>query len=196
MLTTLAWTALGFLSGALPFSVWIGRVALRTDIRAHGDGNPGATNVFRAGGKAWGVLAVVLDYLKAAVPVGAANLMAGIEGPALVAVALAPILGHAFSPFLGFRGGKALAATFGTWTGLTLWVVPVPLGALFALWRAVLSVDGWAVLAAMLCLLPLLFILGDSVLPAVWTGNTALLVWRHRTDLAHPPRLRRSRPLA
>lgn len=191
MLNAIAWISSGFLAGSLPFSVWIGRLALRTDIRRFGDGNPGATNVFRAGGKGWGALAVALDFLKAAVPVGLATFAGDVDGWKLVCVGLAPVAGHAFSPFLRFRGGKALAATFGTWTGLTLWVVPVPLGALVAAWRSVLTVDGWAVLAAMLCLLPLLVLLGDPILFVVWAGNTTLLVWKHRADLACRPHMRR-----
>lgn len=188
----LAWTAAAFLAGSLPFSVWIGWLALRTDIRGYGDGNPGATNVFRAGGRTWGALAIVLDFLKAALPVGLARFAAGLDGWPLAAVALAPIAGHAFSPFLGFHGGKALASTFGVWTGLTLWLAPTLLGLLFALWYLLLVVEGWAVIAAMLCLLPVLLVLDDPVLVVVWTGNVALLAWKHRADLARRPRLRLS----
>lgn len=54
------WAALAFVSGSLPFSVWIGRWGLRRDIRGVGDSNPGATNVFRAGGKGLGALALIL----------------------------------------------------------------------------------------------------------------------------------------
>lgn len=186
----LAWIVLAFLLGSLPFSVWIGRLALREDIRVYGDGNPGATNVFRAGGPVWGVLAIVLDFLKAAIPVGLARFAAGLEGWVMAVVALAPLAGHAFSPFLGFRGGKALASTVGTWTGLTLWLAPVVLGLFFGIWHAVLAVDGWAVIASMLCLLPVLLILSDPMLVAVWAGNIALLAWKHRADLAQRPRLR------
>ena len=119
-MTTFVWFIIGFGCGALPFSVWVGRLALRTDIRSYGDHNPGATNVIRAGGWQWGALALLLDYFKGAIPVGVAHFFMGLEGMALAIVALAPVLGHAYSPFLGFRGGKAVAATFGIWTGLTL----------------------------------------------------------------------------
>jgi acyl phosphate:glycerol-3-phosphate acyltransferase len=192
LIITLLWILLAFVSGSLPFSVWIGRLALRTDIRGLGDGNPGATNVFRAGGRAWGVLAMLLDVLKAAVPVGIARFGVGIDSWGMALVALAPIAGHAFSPLLGFQGGKALASTVGSWTGLTLWLVPTLLGLLFAIWYLVLSVEGWAVVAAMLCLLPVLILLADSMLIAVWAGNTAILSWKHRADLSRRPRLRLS----
>lgn len=116
------WIALGFLSGSLPFSVWIGHLALGKDIRCYGDGNPGGTNVIRVGSLSWGVCAMIMDFLKGAIPVGIAHYVAGVTGWWLAAAALAPILGHAYSPFLGFRGGKAVAVTFGAWTGLTLWL--------------------------------------------------------------------------
>ncbi len=104
----LLWTALGFLSGSLPFSVWLGKLLTRSDIRRYGDGNPGATNAWRAGGWQIGVPALLLDFLKRALPVGLARFWAGVDGWGLIPIALAPVLGHAFSPFLRFRGGKAI----------------------------------------------------------------------------------------
>jgi glycerol-3-phosphate acyltransferase PlsY len=187
----LNWVLLSFLSGSLAFSVWLGRLALGLDIRLYGDGNPGATNVWRAGGSRWGILAVVLDFLKGAVPVGMLNFVVGLDGCSLVAVALAPILGHAFSPFLRFRGGKALAVTFGIWCGLSLWLVPVLLGVLFAVWLSLLTVDGWAVMAATLCLLVILpAIQSDASWSVVGLGITFILLWTHRKDLTRLPRLR------
>ena len=110
-MTTLIWIIIAFMCGALPFSVWVGKLALHTEIRNYGDHNPGATNVIRAGGWKWGVPALLLDYLKGAIPVGIAYFVVGLDGVSLVLVALAPVLGHAFSPFLGFHGGKAVAVT-------------------------------------------------------------------------------------
>jgi len=64
----LFWSLLGFFLGAIPFSLLIGKAALRTDIRTVGDGNPGATNVLRSGSKAWAAMAMLLDMLKGALP--------------------------------------------------------------------------------------------------------------------------------
>ena len=106
--------ALGaFLLGACPFSVILGRLFLKKDIREYGDGNPGAANVFRAGGKKLVYLAVVLDLAKGIPFVLLAHTAAGLSGLALAPVAMCAILGHAFSPFLQWRGGKAIAVTFG-----------------------------------------------------------------------------------
>jgi len=185
------WVALAFFSGALPFSIWVGNRFLHTDIRDYGDANPGATNVARAGGWRWGGLAVLLDFLKGAIPVGVAYLLMGVRGLPMVAIAIAPPLGHAFSPFLGGRGGKALATTFGIWSGLTVGEVPIILGLFFALWLTILDVDAWAVMLGMASLLAhLLLNHRDPLLLTVWLANTLLLGWTHRRELKKRPRLR------
>lgn len=189
--TIFFWIIASFLSGSLPFSVWVGRLALRTDIRRYGDGNPGATNVLRSGGKGWGALALLLDTLKGAIPVGLAYFWAGLTGWPLAVVAVAPVVGHAFSPLLRFRGGKAVAVTFGIWAGLSLWAGPTILGLALAFWFALLAVDGWAMILAMFSLLAyLLLAWPDPALLAVWAGNTLILAWKHRSDLAQSPGLR------
>ena len=73
-------------------------------------------------------------------------------------MAIAPIAGHAFSPFLGFHGGKALAVTFGIWSGLTVWIVPTILGVFFGIYLALLKPDGWAVMVGVFSLLVILLI--------------------------------------
>jgi acyl phosphate:glycerol-3-phosphate acyltransferase len=201
-MNTLLWVAVAFWSGALPFSVWVGRLALRTDIRRYGDANPGATNVFRGGGKAAGIVALLLDFLKGALPVGLAHFHLGLTGWALVAVTLAPVLGHAFSPFLRFQGGKAVAVTGGIWCGLTGWEGPTIGGSLLGIAYLVLAVDGWAVLLALTGLLLYLLFTplawhGLQARPETWVslaigvGNLLILAWKHRADLARPLTLRR-----
>jgi glycerol-3-phosphate acyltransferase PlsY len=186
----LLWIAVSFLFGSLPLSVWIGRVVLGIDIRNYGDGNPGAANVWRVGGAGWGLLAVLLDFLKGAAPVAMANFVFEMDGAALVAAAIAPIAGHAFSPFLGFQGGKALAVTFGVWTGLTLWLIPTILGLFFGVYLAILKPDAWAVMAGLFSLLVVLLIIGNPLWLEVWVGMALILGWMHRTDLAQKPHLR------
>ncbi len=100
---------IAFLCGSLPFSVWLGKLFLKVDVRQYGDGNPGAANVFRSGSKAVGLLALMLDVSKAAAPVGLSYYNLGIRGIPMYLIAIAPMLGHVFSPFLRFRGGKAIA---------------------------------------------------------------------------------------
>ena len=190
-MATLIWTLVAFGLGAIPCSVLVGRLALRIDIRRYGDRNPGATNVARAGGWQWGALALVLDMLKGAIPVGLAWYWGGLSGWLLVPVALAPILGHAYSPFLGFRGGKALAVSLGVWGGLTMGQGPLLLAVLLLLWYALIAVDGWAVLLTALSFgLYLLLAGAEAPLLTIWAGNTLIIAWKHRADLALVPYLR------
>jgi acyl phosphate:glycerol-3-phosphate acyltransferase len=189
----LIWTLIGFFLGALPLSVWLGRLVLKTDIRRYGDGNPGGTNVARAGNTKLGVLAIALDMLKAAVPVALAYYVFGVTGWGLTPVLLAPILGHAFSPFLGFRGGKALACTFGAWTALTVPFGPFVMGGSVFVFHKLFMVSGWAVMASLLVLLLFLLITGATLpLLAAWAGTVVILAWTHRADLRQPPRFGRS----
>lgn len=102
-----------FTLGACPFSVWIGRRLLGKDIRNYGDGNPGATNVFRAGGRKSGFLAVLLDVAKGIPFVFTAHSFFKLPDFAVMFVAWCAISGHAFSPLLRFKGGKSIAVTFG-----------------------------------------------------------------------------------
>jgi glycerol-3-phosphate acyltransferase PlsY len=190
-MTILFWTIVAFLAGSIPFSVWLGRLALRTDIRRYGDQNPGATNVARAGGWQLGALVLILDMLKGALPVGLAWYWGGLSDWALTPVALAPIFGHAYSPFLGFRGGKALAVTMGIWGGLTLGQGPLVLAGLLLVWYAIIAIDGWAVLLTGLTFgAYLLLIDAEPYLLAIWAGNILLVAWKHRTDLILIPQVR------
>lgn len=189
IVTVLLWCILGFLSGSLMFSLWLGRLALHRDIRQVGDGNPGTTNVFRAGGRRLGVLAFALDVLKGALPVALAKFALGIDGAGLAAVAIAPVLGHAFSPWVGFRGGKAVAVSFGMWIGLTLWEVPMLGGIGLGVSYLFIRNSGWALMADMLALgVYLAFIRpAEPVVLIVWAANIALFAFRYRADLRQPP---------
>lgn len=190
-MSVLVWTVLGFVLGAMPFSIWLGRLALHTDIRRYGDGNPGAINAWRAGGWRIGLSAMLLDYLKGAVPVSLAHFGVGLSDWGLVPVAVAPVLGHAFSPFLRFRGGKALAATFGIWTGLTLGEGPLLLGLLLGLFYMLQTADAWTVILGMLGFLAYLLLReADCPLLVIWGGNMALLSWKHRRELRQGSRPR------
>ena len=182
---------LAFLCGSLPFSVWLGKLFLRRDVRHYGDGNPGATSAFRAGGGFVALLALMLDIAKGAAPVGVAYFTLGHRGWAMFLIALAPILGHAFSPFLGFRGGKAVAVSFGVWIGLTLWRISLPAVLLVLLWTLLIDVSGWAVMLALAVMLVVMLIwLPNLLLLATLAGQAGILAWTHRADLRKKPHLR------
>ncbi|MGQ0600181.1 MAG: glycerol-3-phosphate acyltransferase [Anaerolineales bacterium] len=188
---TLIWTLIGFVSGSVPYSPLLGRLFLRRDIRQFGDGNPGSTNVFRAGGKWVGVVAVLLDGFKGAIPVGVVYWLLEFRGWRLIPLALAPVLGHAWSPFLRGRGGKAVATTAGIWTGVTGPEAPIVLGVLLGVWFFALNLSGWAMIATWLCFgLHLLNYRPDPVLHTLWLINLIILLWKYRDDLRQRPALR------
>jgi acyl phosphate:glycerol-3-phosphate acyltransferase len=188
----LIWSVVGFLCGAIPFSVLLGKYRLHTDIRAYGDGNPGAANALRAGGKALGLTVMLLDYLKGVIPVGLAHWGAGLSGWQLTPVALAPVLGHVFSPFLGWHGGKGITTTFGVWTALTLWQAPMVMGLTVALAYVLLDNDGWSAMIGMIAVLTYLVVRQfETPLLVAWVLTMALVASRHGRELRRLPRLRR-----
>ena len=121
----------GYLLGSMPFGYWVVRLLKGVDVRKVGSGNIGATNVWRAYGKGYGIPIVVLDVAKGLVP----TLVGSIVGGALVGVLAgsAAMLGHWRPLFLGFqRGGKTVATAGGTFfaaapllgvIGLLVWIV-------------------------------------------------------------------------
>jgi glycerol-3-phosphate acyltransferase PlsY len=158
----------GFVSGSLMFSAWLARLA-GGDVRRVGDGNPGPVSAFRAAGPIVGSIALLLDWLL------------GVRGWPLAAVIVAPVLGHAFSPFLRLRGGKAITTTFGVWSGLTLWEAPCLLGGVLALCKLVFRLrDDWSTLVAFALLLAyLLWRHPEPALIAAWAVNAAVVAFKH-----------------
>ena len=181
-----------FLSGSLPFALWVGRLWLGRDVRAVGDGNPGATNAYRAGGPALGVVVLMLDVTKGVLPIVLAKDALDISGVSLALVAAMPVAGAAFSPFLGFRGGKALAVLLGSWIGLTLWTIPLVavVAIVFAVW--LVEPDGWAVAIALAAMLVgVLLWVPERALVLTLLVQAAIILWKHRAQLAQAPRRRR-----
>ena len=183
-MNSLAWIIAGLALGSLPFSVWIGKIFLRTDIRQYGDGSPGATNVARAGSKFLYVIAALLDAFKGTVPVFLAQTLSGVAGWDLAAVAVAPVMGHAFSPFLKFRGGMGVATTFGVWLGLTGWLGPLAIAMCIGFMFIFQKNWVWASVCGMLLFLIFLLLIPESLInnraPLVCAGlaQTAILTIR------------------
>lgn len=184
-LMTIALTLLSYLSGSLMFSFWLGKLK-NVDIRNFGDGNPGAINAFKGAGWGIGIISLLLDYLKGFLPVYLVYQVLGITDIRLIPIAIAPVLGHAFSPFLRFRGGKSIAVTFGIWSGLTLWEGPTLLGTIYCFLKFIVKTknDGWGVLIGMGGLLIyVLFRHPNSVFIAIFSLNALVLVIKHWQEL-------------
>lgn len=192
-----AWTlslGAGFALGSLPFGLWWGRVIRGIDVREHGSRSLGATNVFRVLGPAHGVAVLLLDAAKGA----AAVLIAGHLYPApylALAAGHFAILGHMFSPWVGFRGGKGVATGLGVW----LTVAPMASALALALWGITLAIGRRVSVASLVATtgLPVaVFMTGPSegrAMRAVLAAILALLVWvRHRGNIRRL--LRREEP--
>ena len=117
---------LAYIAGSIPNALWVGKVFRGIDLREHGSKNTGATNAARVLGWKLGVTVLILDALKGAVPVCLAQVlkvnvladMTGIQGFDAIVVGLCAILGHTFSVFLKFKGGKGVATTLGVFAVL------------------------------------------------------------------------------
>jgi glycerol-3-phosphate acyltransferase PlsY len=206
-----AWAA-AFAAGSIPFGLLMGRLK-GIDIREHGSRNIGATNVGRVLGRNWGLTCFALDFLKGAVPVvvaaewlipewpsGARAMLNDAPAETLAALsswwpltAVAAVLGHVLSPWVGFRGGKGVATSFGAlcamWPLLTL-----PVLAAFAVWLVAVAVTRYVSLGS---------ILAAAVLPPALIAHLAmnatlapyaplllgtfalsvLVVWKHRANI-------------
>ena len=143
-------TVLGYLLGAIPFGIVVSKGMGLPDPRTVGSKNVGFTNVLRVSGKTAGILTLLGDMGKGWVLSWAAMQWLTVESFIMV-VALSPILGHLFSPFLGFRGGKGVATAIGAVLGLSpsigLLLLLIWLGAV-AIWRY----SSGGALAAFACL--------------------------------------------
>ena len=135
-----------FLLGACPFSLWVGRWLSGKDIRDYGDGNPGAANVFRAGGYKAGCLALVLDVAKGVPFVVLAHSFFSLPEAGVMGVALSAILGHAFSPMLRFRGGKSVAVTFGVLLAIPQQEILITFALFMLLGFLFIESDAWTVM--------------------------------------------------
>ena len=119
MVAYLFWTAVSFFSGSVMYSYLIPKLFYGKDItKISKDGNPGCGNVFTCIGIPCGVLCLLLELAKGAVPVWLSLRYVSPDDMTFAGVLAAPVLGHAFSPMLRNHGGKAIAVTFGTYIGL------------------------------------------------------------------------------
>ena len=184
----LLWPALGFAAGAIPFGVVVARLLGGVDIQTRGSGNIGATNVARVLGVVPGLIVLALDAAKGALPLAAALRWSGDQRIAL-ATGGAAILGHCFSPWLGFRGGKGVATALGVFLVLAPQVT-VAAVVVFALVLAVTRVPALGSLAGSAAIASVLVWQREGAVACLAVGTLLLLLYTHRSNLAG---LRRSR---
>ena len=118
MLKIIFYLILAYLCGAIPFGYIIAKLFKHIDIRKQGSGNTGATNVYRTISKPLGILTLILDALKGFIPVYLVTLTNPSSYWIVIAVALVTILGHIFTVFLNFKGGKGVATACGAFLAM------------------------------------------------------------------------------
>jgi acyl phosphate:glycerol-3-phosphate acyltransferase len=180
--------AFAFLCGSIPFSWLLGKMR-GVDIRESGSGNTGATNLFRVCGKGPGLTGLFLDTMKGAVPVliakyGISGFMPHASEWALALASIMAVLGHVYSPWLGFKGGKGVATTLGVL--LVLSPMTVAVGAsvfLFVLTLSKYISLGSVSAAAVVIPSVFLFEPGNMPVQIIISLAAILILVRHRSNM-------------
>jgi acyl phosphate:glycerol-3-phosphate acyltransferase len=144
MLAAAFWLFASYLAGAIPTSYVVSKAFAKIDLRQHGSGNLGATNLYRVLGWKYAVPVALFDIAKGVVPV---LFFAPHVSPSelyALACGVAAIVGHVFSVFVRFKGGKGVATTAGVMLALT----PLALAAAAAIWGLVLLLTGYVSLSS------------------------------------------------
>lgn len=190
-----------YLLGSIPFSLIIGRRVKGIDLRQHGSGNLGATNVYRTLGPGWGGFCLLLDMAKGVAAVIVTTLIVGAWPPETamplrltgdmfrILAGILAILGHSFSPFAGFKGGKGIATSFGVFLVLEPYPVLLAFGVFLAVFFATRIVSLGSLSAA--AVFPWAVLLFEIRSPKPFSKTlivfsflvAGLVVWRHRENI-------------
>lgn len=176
--------AAAYLIGGIPFGYLLVRLSRGADVRTMGSGNIGATNVLRTAGRPLGVLTLLLDVGKGALAVWLAGRLTNDSTVWMSAAALSVMLGHAFSVFLRFRGGKAVA----TFLGAFLYLTPLPLFAVLIVFCVVVTVTHYISMGSIVAAasFPLAVYLISHPGAAVLSSAVAaaiFILWRHGSNM-------------
>ena len=194
---TIVCCVVAFLTGGIPFGYLVGRLILKDDIRRHGSGNIGATNVGRVIGWKWGSCVLVLDAFKGLLPTLAAKLYCEFSELSpehvlntTIATGVFAIVGHMYPIYLKLRGGKGVATALGVVLIIAPWASLFALGG-FALVIGLTRIVALSSIVAALCFgMAQLWLLGSDALKAASIPLTifsvaipSLIIWRHRSNI-------------
>ncbi len=190
MIATLVAVAVAsYLIGSIPTGVLLARLK-NVDVRSTGSGNIGATNVARSAGKTLGLVTLLLDGLKGALPVVTADAL-HLLGPdpifdqrAAIVAALGAVTGHVFPFTLGFRGGKGVATALGAILGLAPLSLPLPLLAFAIAFGITRQVSAGSICAAMGAPFGSMAAGYPPAVSAAITALSCLILYRHRENMA------------
>lgn len=179
----LAAVVTAYLFGGIPIGLLVGRAHGIADIRQHGSGNIGASNVLRLLGAKLGLMVWLLDVLKGYLPVALATYLLHLEGWWVAAAAMAAIAGHCFSPYLRLTGGKGVSTSLGVIIGLD-WRAGL---ICFAAWIIVVALSRYISLGSMVgsaLAAPMLWLFRQSSPEIVAGGVLAVIVIeRHKANI-------------
>lgn len=187
MFKVLFFVALAYFLGSLPNGLYVAKLK-GVDIRNAGSKNTGATNVFRVLGAKFGILVLVLDALKGFLPLIIAEKF-GINGSVLVIIGVMAVLGHTFSPFLNFKGGKGVATSL----GIFLYLTPVPMLITLILFLIVVGITKFVSLGSVLAsiILPILILImpfnekfgSKFIVFSISALLGSYIIYKHRTNI-------------
>ena len=183
-MTVWPWFVASYLLGSLPTSWIVVKLVKGQDLRKLGSGNLGATNLFRQLGWRWALPAALIDVAKGTVPVLVFGPRAGGGDLMALALGVTAVLGHVFSLFVNFKGGKGVATGAGVLLGLAPWAALVAI----VIWAIVVKVTGYVSLGSIVAaaaLVPALWLIypakRDLVLPFALLA--AMIVLLHRANI-------------
>ena len=176
-----------YIMGATPTSYIAGRLRRGIDLREHGSKNLGATNVYRILGWKYAIPVALIDIAKGMIPVLLFPRLAGPDAPRWLPLALggAAVLGHMFSPYVRFKGGKGVA----TAAGMFLALAPLALLIAIAVWALCLWLTGYVSLSSIIAVLSVpvtVRLLQPGDMPVFWAAIAlvVLIVFAHRRNIA------------
>ena len=173
---------LAYLLGSISTAILTCKIMGLADPRTVGSKNPGATNVLRHGGKKAAAFTLIGDMLKGLIPVLIAKL-AGMDNTWVMIIGLAAFLGHLYSIYFKFKGGKGVATAIGVYVGIN-WIAGLMMIVTWLFIAKVLKISSLAALIATL-LTPLYFhfVMHNSSITAGMMLITLLIFWRHRSNI-------------
>jgi glycerol-3-phosphate acyltransferase PlsY len=185
-MATIVFIVIAYLIGSVSFAVLMSRLFHLPDPRTYGSRNPGATNVMRTGRKNVAALTLFGDAAKGWLAVYLVQHFAsryGLGSPTIAAVALAVFLGHSYSVFLRFRGGKGVATTCGVLLALNIWLGLTTLATWLVIFIVARISSLAALVAAVMAPIYAFYIFGWDSRSFAVLALSLLLVWRHQSNI-------------
>ncbi len=185
MTAALPWLLGSYLIGAIPPSYLAGRVFRGIDLRQHGSKNLGATNLYRVLGWRFAIPVALFDIAKGAIPVLVLAPQVSPSQLFALTCGIAAVLGHVFSVFVRFRGGKGVATTAGVMLGLT----PAAIGVAAAVWLALVYLTGYvsvgSIVAAAVFPVAVVLLEHPDRPEILWldVAVAAGIIWLHRANI-------------